>query len=187
MGEHSRGEIFVINQVTKDVTDKTICASSIKRLPAPSTCIVHTYLQAREREGGHIARRQSASSDFDSWTSVDHWHRVEDEGGSFTKVSRSASVTQIMSMDASESSSCSSSKIEREDTASIATNGLRLSILGFAASTLYAFESINELRQSVYHRGTEQNHKREAQAEEGWRYQWQRQKTARISRRFAPA
>ena len=54
----------------------------------------------------------------------------------FTSVSRSASVTHIMSMDASDSSSWSSSKIESEGTASIATNGLRLSILGFAASTL---------------------------------------------------
>ena len=48
----------MIKQVTKDVTDKPICASSVERLPAPSTRIVHTYLQAREGRKGIYRERE---------------------------------------------------------------------------------------------------------------------------------
>ena len=126
----------MIKQVTKDVTDKPICASSVERLPAPSTRIVHTYLQAREGRRGIYREREDIIHQSMSSTKRQLITVTEGSMEPFTSVSRSASVTHIMSMDASDSSSWSSSKIESEGTASIATNGLRLSILGFAASTL---------------------------------------------------
>ena len=114
-----------------------MCLQCRKASRAVDTHRSHVSTCAR-REKRDISRESvhHTSKHVVNQASVDHRRCTEGSMEPFTSVSRSASVTHIMSMDASDSSSWSSSKIESEGTASIATNGLRLSILGFAASTL---------------------------------------------------
>jgi hypothetical protein len=111
---HIRGDVFMIQQITKYVTEEAISSPRIKRLSRPSASIIRTNLCE------YLV------------TQCDN-----DELGQLTRKSRSESVIHTRSTPPTNNSNSSRSSADRDVIVSTTTSGLRLSIRAFAASTRY--------------------------------------------------
>ena len=114
--KHVRGDVFMLQQITKDVAEEAISSPHIQRLSRPSTSIIRPNL----------------------WVSIlvtPMRRRVRGGAQRLTRKSRSESVIQTRSTPCTNASNGKSSSADGDVMVSTTTSGLRPSIRAFAAST----------------------------------------------------
>jgi hypothetical protein len=120
--KHIRGDVLMIQQITKDVTEQAISSPRIQRLSRPSASIIRT----------NLCEYLVTQCDDDEFRGAQL----------LTRKSLSESVIHTRSTPSTNASNLSRSSADGDVMVSTTTSGLRLSIRAFAASTRYKTKKI---------------------------------------------